>query len=918
MGFSRSHRGIAWFAAFMLFTSVFPFFGVSFAENAKNTAGPPTDDTGAIVLPTGQVLYPAGELITWGDKSLENHALDLALSPDGRFIAVLGRFDMAILDAQTKEILDTRKFDTSKEGVGVYAGVVWDPNGSAVYVPVSGADSKLTKPKDGKVLKIPVNDGKFGEATVLATFPPEDGRPALPNGLTLSPDGSTLFVALNGTSAVAAVHLADGSVTRIDIPTSYYPYSVAAVGDKLYVTMWGGRKPQAGDPTGLGGWNDYNLKLQQKILVDPATDTAASGTVEVLRRNADGTYVAVKTLDVGLLPGAVLASGDGKYVYVANAGSDTVSVIQTDTDNVVETIWASVDGLPYGASPNALALSPDGSRLYVADGMLNAVAVIELGKKSGGTGTEEDSRVLGFLPTAQYPSGLAVTSDGETLWVADLEGVGPYATTNDPNDPAFQSPYPSPETGEKFPTAGSYNAHRQLSMVSAIPLPKTEEELTRYTETVWLSIQYNRAVESKKALESPRPDAKPRPLPERIGEPSTIKHVVYIIKENRTYDQVLGDMPEGNGDKNLVVFDEPVTPNQHTLAREFALLDNFYLPAKSSAEGHPWATTAYLSDYVEKNMRAWFRGYPHTLLDALAPPKTGYIWDNVLEHEKTFRVYGEATLPRMDDNTLGWKGLFDLYLAGKRPQGLHVVGTIPAVLQHTHPEFPGEDYRFSDQLRAEMFLEDLRKFEASGEMPNFILIALPNDHTSGTKPGFPTPQSMVADNDLALGRIMEALSRSRFWPETAVFVVEDDAQDGWDHVSPFRSPAFVLSPYSRLGKTVGTFYTQIDVIRTMEQILGIPPMNLMDLAAKPMDKLFTDSVDLRPYLHRPNRVPLDRMNLTVEEAAQVSELHKHYAELGERMAAEIDNPDNDELLNRMIWFSVKGDKPYPERPNYSY
>lgn len=883
----------------------------------------PTNVSGPDVrlLPNGQLLSPAGKLIHWGNKSLENHAMDIALSPDGTLLAVLGRFDLALIDTRLEKIIDVRPLDGAKEGLGVYAGIVWHPDGKRFYVPLSGADSKLKTPKDGRVVEVQIEgqgtQAKIGSLKTLATFAPVDGRPALPNGLFLAADQKSLYVALNGLKDIARIDLLNGQVSQLTLPTSQYPYAIVQAGRKLYVSMWGGSVPNGNEPSGLGGWNDYAFKLQQSVKVDPIKDTLISGTVEVVDLS-DGKMRPLKTIAVGLLPGAMTVSPDGRYVYVANAGSDTVSVIDTQKDKVVETIWTSPDGIPYGASPNALTLSDDGRYLLVADGMINAVAVIELGKDAGGVASREKSHVLGFLPTAQYPSGLAISKDGKKLWVANLEGIGPFATTEDPNDKGFKSAYPNYFTGEPFSTAGAFNAHKEESFVSVMPLPQDENALQQYTDTVWFTIHYNRALEQAKSVaEKPRKDAKPKPIPDRIGEPSVFKHVIYIVKENRTYDQVLGDMPEGNGDPELTVFGEKVTPNHHALAREFALIDNYYLPAKSSAEGHPWAYTAYLSDYVQKNVRAWFRGYPHTILDAMVPPKTGYLWDHVLASGKTFRAYGVNTLPVMNDPALTWTDLFALTKKNLLPSGLKIKGTIPAVVNHSHPQYPGEDYRFSDQLRADLFIEDLKRFEASGTMPDFIVMALPNDHAAGTKPGFPTPQAMVADNDLALGRIIEALSKSKFWKETVVFVIEDDAQDGWDHVSPFRAPVFVLSPYSRLGHPVHTYYTELDLIRTMEQILGIQPMNLLDLSARPMVELFTDTPDLTPYTARPNQISLTMMNPTPQAAKDATEWA--FAMLGEQMEAVIDNPAYDDLLNRMIWYSVKGASvPYPDEDDLGY
>ena len=861
-----------------------------------------------LITPTGQVISPAGELVHWGNPALENHAFDIALSPNGTYAAVLGRFDLALIDTRTGRLTSAFALDSKTQGIGTYQGIVWSRSGDRFYVPTQiGADVPAKDGDNGLILEVTVDSGKISGVKPIATFPPKDGHLPIPNGLALSDDGTTLFVALSGQDLVGMVDLASGRVMTASAP--HYPYGIAVANGKLYVTQWGGRLPADGDPTAPGGWNDYTFTLQQPLVVDPKSEAVNSGTVTVFTITAGQGLQPAGVITVGLHPEAITRSPDGAFVYVADANSDTISVIDTRTDKVSETIPASLQGVPYGASPNGLAVSPDGKRLFIADGMLNAVAVVALGKNASSTGSDPTSLVLGYIPTAQYPAGLAVDQKGQRLFVADLEGLGPYATTDDPNDKAFQSSLPSILTGKPFSAAGAYNAHRQLAYVSLITLPDTKT-LQQYTEVVLANTHYTRALEAQKALSlPPRPNVAPKPIPERLGEPSVFKHVILIVKENRTYDQVLGDMPEGNGDPYLCVFGESITPNEHALAREFALFDNYYLPAKSSAEGHPWAATAYNTDWIEKNVRAWFRGYPHTILDAMVPPSTGFIWDDVLNHGKTFRSYGFSTLPVLDNPNLTWTDLWQLRQRGQMPPGLRVRGTIANLVANSHPQYPGEDYRFSDQFRADLFLADLQRFEQTGQMPDFILMALPTDHTAGTKPGFPTPQAMVADNDLALGRIIEGISQSRFWMDTAIFVIEDDAQDGWDHVSPFRAPVFVISAYSRLGHPIHTFYTELDLLRTIEQILGIPPLNLLDMGGRLMTDAFTTTPDPRPFVHRPNQIALDTMNPTPQNATGPA---LHWAQLGEQMPAVVDDPANDDLLNHMIWASTKGyDTPYP-------
>jgi hypothetical protein len=409
----------------------------------------------------------------------------------------------------------------------------------------------------------------------------------------------------------------------------------------------------------------------------------------------------------------------------------------------------------------------------------------------------------------------------------------------------------------------------------------------------------------------PRADVHPKPVPERIGEPSSIKHVLYIIKENRTYDQVLGDVKEGDGMQSLCMYGDSVTPNQHRIAKDYMLLDNYYASGKSSAEGHQWTDAAMTSDYVEKMVRAWFRSYPHVQEDALVENKEGFIWNDALDHGHSVRIYGEACLPQWEGSH-EWKDIYALYRSGK-PFVFKNESTISRVRPAMSQAYPcGDELAITDQLRADAFIKELRDYESKpgDEWPELMVIALPDDHTAGTNPAFPTPESMLADNDLALGRIADAVTHSRFWGNTAIFVTEDDSQNGTDHVSAYRTTGFVLSPYSRLRRTVHTDYNQTCIVRTIEQILGIPPMNTIDATALPMFDCFAGEMDTTPYTYLPNRIPLDRMNKP-EGKLHGQELRYERISSGPEYA-RVDEGDDD-LLNRILWFHAKGKKPYPKR-----
>jgi hypothetical protein len=425
------------------------------------------------------------------------------------------------------------------------------------------------------------------------------------------------------------------------------------------------------------------------------------------------------------------------------------------------------------------------------------------------------------------------------------------------------------------------------------------------------------------AMLPPRKGQPPRPVPERIGEPSLIRHVVYIIKENRTYDQVFGDIEEGKGDTSLCIFGEKVTPNHHKLAREFVLLDNTYCAGILSADGHQWSTSAFTTDYLEKSFAGFARSYPDGFgideNDALAYSPAGFIWDNALKYKKVLRNYGEFMSPSKrhfrwrDPDRRRRPSPLECFRAWKEKSNEIVFDYYPSVesIRPFSPsDFPGWEMAVPDQFRADFVLNELREYEAKGEFPDLVLLCLFNDHTSGTSAGYPTPRACVADNDLALGRVVEGLSRSRFWKEMAIFVIEDDPQAGWDHVSGYRTVAFCLSPYSKRGAVVSTQYNTTSILRTIEQILGLPPMNQFDASATPMFDCFADNANFGSYTALPANIALDELNPEAE-ATDDPVLREDAVVSSKINFRELDRAPED-VLNRILWRSVRGSKiPYP-------
>lgn len=821
-------------------------------------------DPNRIVVPTNQVLSPLGRQVEYSGRPT-----DLALSPDGRWLAVLDYQQVLIVDPESAQIVSAAPH---KEGS--YAGIVFTPDGRRLLA------SSFT----GTIGDFEVSD--TGALVPREPIKLADSKAALqrvlPVGLAIDPAGKTLWAVFNLRNKVAEIDLASGAILR-EIAVGNAPYGVIALGQKLYVTNWAGRLPEATSVSGPAGSGTA-------VRVDPVRYVASDGSVSVVDLTSGHQR---KQIVVGLHPSGIVATPDGKYVLVANANSDTVSVIDTGADEVVETISTRpAANLIFGSSPNALVTSSDGRWLYVANGTNNCVAVIAL--------EPPQSRLVGCFPTGWYPAGLALDRARGALYVANIKGRG------------SRSVQWKGQRRVKDKTVFGYHSKDYLGTVSLVPLPK-RDDLARHTAKV---LENNRLTETISALSPPRPDAPARPVPQRHGEPSPIKHVLYIIKENRTYDQVFGDVERGEGDPDLCIFGREVTPNHHKLVEEFVLLDNFYCSGVLSADGHQWATEAYVVDYLEKAFGGWPRSYPYDGGDAMAYAPSGFLWDNALARGKSLRIYGEFVTARVawkDPAKKGRPGFLECYQDFQQQLGqveIRAKAAVKSLEPYVCSSVIGFPSIVSDVYRADQFKRELARFEAEGQLPNLMIMLLPNDHTSGTRPGMPTPEASVADNDLALGQVVEALSHSRFWPESAIFVVQDDPQAGFDHIDGHRTVAMVISPYARRGAVDSTNYNQTSMIRTMELILGLPPMNQLDASATAMASCFTDQPDLRPYESVPNIIPLDRLNPDVESIRDPRQLH--WAQVSLAMPLDdVDEADED-TLNRVLWHSVRGrDDTYP-------
>lgn len=875
---------------FMVFAAIlFTTSCTYLQEKNKAVAFTQKADT-TLTMPYNKILKPAGQLIYFGDSALENHALDVALSPDGKTLAVEGRYCVLFVNTSNNKILhrlNIYKYDR-RNGTSTYSGIQWLQNDGKQYV-LWGTRNKLMQAEW---------NGKTAEIVKDFEFKPKKGVSAsIPNEMVIRKEKGKqmVYLVLNGNDEVVKLNLNSGKVIW-QKPVGLAPYGITMAKGRLYVSDWSGTVPPANDKNVAGiPWEEAKVNRFGAV---------SCGTVSVLNPRNGKT---VKIINVGLHPNKIISGPNERFVFVANGNDDDISVINTKTNRVSETISVRLnrEKNPYfGDSPNGLALSQDGKTLYVSNGMDDALAVISLGKKASVSSTMLHSKLKGFIPTAAYPAGVTL-SHNNILYIADIEGVGARLTSKNPKNRAYLTKVKV--NGKRISTAGAYNTHRMLAVVSVIPVPDGKT-LQNDTKTVRKDDELKRLAMLGLL---PRKNMAPVPVPQRIGEPSVFKHVVYIIKENRTYDQILGDVKKGNGDAALCTFGKKVTPNTHKMVKNFVLLDNYRASGKCSAEGHLWTDASIVTDYIEKNVRAWYRSYTHVLYDAMAYPKTGFLWDDALDHGKTVRIYGETAVPHWKSGKK-WTGIYQDYLAGK-PFIFTNHTTIARVRGILDPGYPGYDsHNITDQIRARAFIKELKEFEKEpgDHFPDLSIMALPDDHTAGTAPGFPTPRAMVADNDLALGKIIDALSHSRFWKNTVVFVTEDDSQDGWDHVSAYRTVGLILSPYTRNRKVVSTNYNQTSLIRTMEQILGIPPMNIEDATAKPMFNAFSDKPDFTPYTFVKNDIPLYEMNPAL---SALSGRQKRYAKASLAMSKLGIDMGNDNLLNHIIWTSVKKNKPYPAK-----
>lgn len=817
------------------------------APNARRVKVGAAVDGGHVVA-TGQLVRPSGSIVT-----VRGRPVDLVVSPDGRYAYVKDNRGIVVIDAGVWQLHQELAFPA---GGGSMHGIAVSADGKRVYA--TTAQDLLCEARVEAA-------GHLTWVRLLTMPVPTIGGASHPCGIALDDRAGRAYVCLSRNNAVAVVDLATGRTTAT-IDTGIAPYGVALTADGRFawVSCWGGRRPHQGDLTAPSSGSP--------VAVDER-GVGCSGTVALLDL-VRGAQVA--DVEVGLHPSAIALSPDGATLYSADANSDTVSVVDTSSRKVRQTLVVKPDArLPYGSAPTGLALTSDGRRMYVSLGGSNAVAMVDLAGKA--------ARVAGFVPAGWYPG--AVTVAGGHVFVANVKGAGSVG----------------PAVGHAARSVSDY-----AGTITKFVEPSTSS-LAKQTATVR---SLGRVPEVLRARERVAQGAavRPRPVPERIGAPSVFEHVVYVIKENRTYDQVFGDLRQANGDPSLCTFPREVSPNHHALVEKFVLLDNFYCNGVISADGHSWVTEGNVTDHLEKAFGGFTRSYTFGD-DPLTYSSTGFLWDNVLAAGLSFRNYGEMDYATPQPASATFRDILQQQQSHAGAIRFEQSIGVERLRRYSCGDYPGWNLRIPDALRADVFLRELQEAESTGQWPSLVLIYLPQDHTSGTEPGQPTPRAMVADNDRALGRIVEGISKSRFWRKTCIFVVEDDPQAGFDHVDGHRSFCLVVSPYTKRGAVVSDFFNQTSVLHTMEQILGLAPMNQMDGMAPLMTACFKDRPDFGPYVAVPNRVPLDEMNPPLTKTAG---LQRQLAEKSLRLPFDRPDEADEDELNRIVWHATMGwDRPYP-------
>src|SRR5450631_2977284 len=875
---------------------------------------------GSWVVGDGQIITPAGTQV---DLGIRVRAKAIALNPSAKShtaaVLTLGASEaVEVFDTNTGAVLQNYS-PFGKDSSGSYSGITYSADGKYLVFSQDSSNVAIAKVnqqgllEDDAQVSVPPNNsfitcfpnspiGDYGRA--CGTF--YSASTSYPGGVAVSKDGASAYALLNQNDTLTKIDLTakpPKQVEEIRVGNAPHSIVIAHNGTTAYVSNEGGRAATEAD------FQIYSAGTE--IVADPVVGAAITGTVSVVDLP---TMTVMATISTGLHPTGMAFYGDN--LLVANTYSDTISVIDTATHVVRRTINVGLPiGVPgqsqaaYGAAPNSIAVDGKNGIAFVALYNANAIGVVDLSKNAA-------IPLLGMIPVAYAPSSVVLDEANNTLIVANDKGIGTRLSY------------------ECDHGVCGYNTHQDNGTVSIVPVPGNAS-LQGMTQQVFQNNHWD-LTQNIQSASGGSPKTKPVAIPKKIGDPSLIKHVFLIIRENRTYDQMLGDVAAGNGDASLAVFGGKDTPNAHALVKRFPLLDNFYDPSRQSADGHQWITEGMAPYADDIQSPDWNRSYPGgNAGDALAYHNKGFVFSEAAAAGLSVKLYGEYVendtflQPNGSTSEPSWRDFYNdalNYEAGLEPtlyyqNTVQAESSVPALYLHLIKNFPQFDLGIPDQFRVDLWAQDFNKDVAAGTVPALSVLWIMDDHTGGP----PTPDAEQADNDLAIGRIIDYISHSNVWSSSAIFMEEDDAQNGVDHVDGHRSPGFIVSPYAvQAGPTDHTYYTQVNMTRTIEQILGLPPMNQFDLVASPMRTAFvkgkTPEANFAPYEHVPNQVPLDQ-GVTPSVAANKSSSHsvevlkaawlKKKAQI---FAGKLTRPDAEDpdTVNHLNWYQSTGfSRPYP-------
>jgi YVTN family beta-propeller protein len=785
----------------------------------------PQSIPGGFNLPNGWRISPAGKAIdTYGDLTL-----DATTSPDGRVVIAShsGYLPHGLVVIDTKTQKEVQHIDLKT----VWLGMTWSPDGHTLFVPGGNATgAKNIAGSAAPIYEFEYSDGRLDETPKTDLVETIDPKQVWWSGAAYLPSRHWLYAANRGTgtgpSNVVVFDVKTRSIlTRIPVEINPAAMVLTPDGKRLFVSNW---------------------SSESVSVIDTASNKV------------------IRTLHIGMNPNDMKISADGR-LFIACSNDNTIHVIDTKSLQILERLSTTLTPLaPEGSTPDALLIDNKRQLLYVANADNNSIAVIRISNR-------EHSSVRGFIPTGWYPSALTLADNGDTLYIGNSKGEEGHPDLKGPGSP-LASKWNGDETIKTI----------QKSSIERLSLIDIQKDLPHWTSQVIENTPYNDSL-----LSEARPPVAPTIIPQGVGVPTEIKHIIYIIKENRTYDQEFGDIKEANGDPELTIFGEQVTPNQHALARQYVVLDNLYCDGEVSVDGHSWSDSAYATDFNERYWPPNYAGRSDTARTRAYVPSAGHLWDSAARKGLTFRSYGEyAVRASTGDGSVAAPG------AG-------------ALAGHVSPNYGGK----RDTENIQVFLKEFREYEknydspdADKRFPNFVVMSMPEDHTRGTALGAYTPQAMVANNDFAIGQLVDAVSHSRYWPNTAIFIIEDDAQDGPDHVDARRTVGLVISPYVKRGIVDSTLYSTSSYVRSIELLLGLPPMSQYDAAAMPMYASFGTEAKLTPF-----DVIQPKIDVNVKNTK---------ASYGVEESSKMDFSDVDRApmhaLNAIIWRSVKGpDAPVP-------